>query len=1095
MLDGDSSQDTIQPSAGVAPGKEAQAGDDDVDDLAMVAAAAAAEEALAHQGGIGSSAIDETEVARRAKLMSRPALLALRLAKEGTRKRREQQEREVEELPDLESDDWRQGGSSMGGGLSKGPSDKGTTVLGSGLTRSAGMKRRKLLSSKDGAGDEPVAFGLESVVFATAPHLTAPQRLSAKVRQQHLLTRPPMDGRSMSVLTEGGNMLYLRVKGGPVGEEGEDVDATLPLASRLAKLQSDVAADRLDGGKGGLLSMPMPELMKKVERRRYARLKARKELEAAQKKKKKEDEDEEEEDMKMVEDEQDKSTKRSMAPPPPQEQLWVNRYSPSAFPHLLSDEAINREVLRMVRSWDEYVFKRAVPKTLAEPPPQPAWKANWKGDNSSNYNNNNNNNNNNNYNNNNNHHQSSNQHDTPQTDAERELAATQKRDKRPKIRAILLCGPPGMGKTTLAHVVANHCGYRPFEINASDDRSAAVLREKITRVMQNQAVLGDKRPNCIILDEADGIDGKTGIKIIVDMIKAPLKSEGGGKKGGGGGGGEAGGSVPPLTRPLICICNDLYAPQLRALRDVAAVFRFRKTSSTRLLQRLKTICLAEGLPLESTALGALCEASGNDVRSCLNTLQFFKSRVPGTLASATSGDAALSSSLSRQLVQYIGAGLKDQEKDMLQVCNVIFRKPVHKASATATASVVLLPGEEEEQQENLGRGGSKSLVPSGKHRDTDLVIATCAAFSDHAQVLQAVHENFCQLRYTDPNLTKTALAAEWMAFSDLIQSRQMEGGYHLMEDLHLATAAAMHLLCRVEVRPRITLPRTDYDFRCARLSRQHILQSMMESCSLQALWARNPVAIVLDIVSPLMDILNPALRAINPDLYTFTEKAALKHLVQVMMACGISFVPSVQGGMQQGAHQQLDMVPALEHLAMFGVATDGSGAAKSEFLPVQRPRPARLLPNFVKLVATQEAKLEAMKRAERRKMEAFKAKNGGVLPPSVADSKRPGGAPGQGDAASKKPKYDPLAPKVVATAKEEDEPAHKTWFVKLGTKRSTTKAKPKANQEAEEDPTQQVQVEAMQQQEQKAKQSTIRFKYVAGYTNAVRRQVCMKDML
>jgi len=36
-----------------------------------------------------------------------------------------------------------------------------------------------------------------------------------------------------------------------------------------------------------------------------------------------------------------------------------------------------------------------------------------------------------------------------------------------------------MGKTTLAHVVAQHCGYRPFEINASDDRSAPVLREKI----------------------------------------------------------------------------------------------------------------------------------------------------------------------------------------------------------------------------------------------------------------------------------------------------------------------------------------------------------------------------------------------------------------------------------------------------------------------------------------------------------------------------------------------------------------------------------------------------------------------------------------
>jgi chromosome transmission fidelity protein 18 len=37
----------------------------------------------------------------------------------------------------------------------------------------------------------------------------------------------------------------------------------------------------------------------------------------------------------------------------------------------------------------------------------------------------------------------------------------------------------GMGKTTLAHVVATHCGYRPFEINASDDRSAPALKDKM----------------------------------------------------------------------------------------------------------------------------------------------------------------------------------------------------------------------------------------------------------------------------------------------------------------------------------------------------------------------------------------------------------------------------------------------------------------------------------------------------------------------------------------------------------------------------------------------------------------------------------------
>jgi cytidylate kinase len=37
------------------------------------------------------------------------------------------------------------------------------------------------------------------------------------------------------------------------------------------------------------------------------------------------------------------------------------------------------------------------------------------------------------------------------------------KDKRPKVKVILLCGPPGLGKTTLAHVVAKHAGYNPIE--------------------------------------------------------------------------------------------------------------------------------------------------------------------------------------------------------------------------------------------------------------------------------------------------------------------------------------------------------------------------------------------------------------------------------------------------------------------------------------------------------------------------------------------------------------------------------------------------------------------------------------------------------
>jgi chromosome transmission fidelity protein 18 len=42
-----------------------------------------------------------------------------------------------------------------------------------------------------------------------------------------------------------------------------------------------------------------------------------------------------------------------------------------------------------------------------------------------------------------------------------------------------------VGKTTLAHIAAKHAGYRPIEINASDDRSPQILKEKVLRAMES----------------------------------------------------------------------------------------------------------------------------------------------------------------------------------------------------------------------------------------------------------------------------------------------------------------------------------------------------------------------------------------------------------------------------------------------------------------------------------------------------------------------------------------------------------------------------------------------------------------------------------
>lgn len=82
---------------------------------------------------------------------------------------------------------------------------------------------------------------------------------------------------------------------------------------------------------------------------------------------------------------------------------------------------------------------------------------------------------------------------------------------RPHTNVILLHGPPGIGKTTIAMASIRTCEMEPLEINASqamrsfDDvqRLAQSCRHtrSITALMRN-----DPKPLCLLLDEVDGSD-------------------------------------------------------------------------------------------------------------------------------------------------------------------------------------------------------------------------------------------------------------------------------------------------------------------------------------------------------------------------------------------------------------------------------------------------------------------------------------------------------------------------------------------------------------------------------------------------------------
>lgn len=78
--------------------------------------------------------------------------------------------------------------------------------------------------------------------------------------------------------------------------------------------------------------------------------------------------------------------------------------------------------------------------------------------------------------------------------------------------------------------------------------------------------------------------------------------------------------VVHLRRPIIFICNDMYAKALNPLREISLTVKIEEAQPERLLSRLRTICRQENVLIDDQIIRELAEATNYDARSCINTL-------------------------------------------------------------------------------------------------------------------------------------------------------------------------------------------------------------------------------------------------------------------------------------------------------------------------------------------------------------------------------------------------------------------------------------------------------------------------------------------
>lgn len=505
--------------------------------------------------------------------------------------------------------------------------------------------------------------------------------------------------------------------------------------------------------------------------------------------------------------------------------LWVEKYRPKKYYDLLSDESTNRSLLQWLKLWDKAVFNREVTKKTAKPgelsnfnkrtgrfEQNGGWRKRQKGN------------------------------------LNTELDA----NHVPIQKVALLVGKPGLGKTTLAHIIAQHAGYVVREMNASDDRTVDSFKKALENGTQMTSVLNrNNRPNCIVLDEIDGAPLPS-IEFLIRFVSGQVTEKA--KRG-------TNRKKFVLKRPIICICNDLYGANLRSLRQIAFVVNFQSMDCARLAERLLHIASKERVKSDLTALLALAEKTNGDIRSCLSMIQFFGcSRKPLTLLD----------------VMRSSIGQKDQHKSLFNVWSAIFQIQRPKKVLKVT------DGDQPKQIVGM------SDMTAGTRMDH--VLETVNSCGEYDRLIQGVHENFLRQKMQDPDMEGIIEANRWFCFDDRVQRKINTLQNYAIYPYLVYGFVSWHFSFSSMAYPSIMYPHKQYEVSQKLTTTKQIFGSLKKGISSSLRGIGSGSELLMDSIGLVKLIISPEIRSVSMHLLTEKEKVEMKHTVDIIADLGLSFV-------------------------------------------------------------------------------------------------------------------------------------------------------------------------------------------------------------